>query len=193
MNISKATNDRQIDAPDLRQYLREKTRNDHEATEVAFMVHDLTTLTGLTRFLLAHYQANAAIEKSQTNLPWPIDLPSPPSALPSLAASLSELGLSTPPDLPVVNLPEPIGAAYVIAGSRFGNQVLKRRWQANENSSALKAGAYFNEHSLDRHSKTFMMALTGHHPFDIKTITSSASMAFRIFAGAASGYLSQKA
>lgn len=169
----------------IRTFLREHTRADHDATEAALARFDLSTYGGLRGFLTVHYWANSAIEQARNNLAWPSSLPSPPSALSSLALSMKQVGLRPAARLDAPYMAEPVGAAYVVAGSRFGNRVLKKTWQSGTDPRISSAGAYFDDQILDNYARDFMVALTDYYPTDIAAVINSARATFQTFADAA--------
>ena len=74
---------------------------------------------------------------------------------------------------------------YVIAGSRFGNRVLKKTWQSGTDPRVSSAGAYFDDQTLHNFARDFMAALTDYYPTDIAAVINSARATFRTFADAA--------
>lgn len=118
----------------LRGYLRDNTAPQHERLDRRMSGFDLTTRAGYARFLLVQYQARVGIE-DWCALHCPPALRAP-SGLPRLRADLADLGRRLPSHSPIFSSEgDPLGVAYVLAGSTLGNTMIAR--QVRENSSDL--------------------------------------------------------
>lgn len=131
---------------DLRQRLRTGTRAAHEALDARLSDYDIATPEGLGRFLSLQRLALTALE--------------PLSAGAAVAPLLRDmrdhaeadlLRLGWPAHDPVPEAfpgdqrpPHPLALDYVIAGSRLGTMVLRKRWAASRDPAVRDARAYFS-------------------------------------------------
>lgn len=169
----------------IRERLRRQTRQDHERVDAAYGALDLHDRHDAIRFLTAHARALLTVEASRAAHPWPTDLPSPVSALPYLAADLETLGSALPEPMSPLHLPEPVGATYVLAGSRFGGRVLLSEWRRGSDSSVLSATSYLGAKRLNEYAHLFFRRLPTHSG-DNAHIVESARRAFGCFEAALS-------
>ena len=125
----------------LRARLRTDTRVSHERLDEEVSRFDLTTPGGLCRFLRMQseaLQALAALAVSANTKPVVCDL------LERADQDLRRLGSLSLKRLCEIESLHPIAVDYAIAGSRFGSQLLKKRWQTATNQQVRRADAYFS-------------------------------------------------
>lgn len=106
-------------------FLRERTRQQHEATEAAFAPFDLSDPAHYRSFLTAHAMVLPRIELSVTGRGWSGFHP----RLPRVADDLAALGawLPVPMIAPSVSEAGTWGVQYVLEGSKLGGRVLASR------------------------------------------------------------------
>ena len=109
--------------------LRNATRVEHDQVDAAFGAHDVTTLDGYGRFLVAQSGALIGVEQTIEAAGGAVLMSDWPARRRGdlLLEDLAELGLGpaepvSPPDL--ATDAEVLGAAYVLEGSRLGGVVL---------------------------------------------------------------------
>lgn len=169
----------------IRERLRRETREDHERTDAAFAALDLHDRGDAIRFLTAHAQAVAAVEAARDAHSWPAGMPAPVSALPYLAEDFAVFGLALPKPEEPVELPEPVGATYVLAGSRFGGRVLLSEWRQGSDQTVLGATSYLAAEPLNAYARSFFKHLP-QYSGDGEQLVESARRAFARFEAALS-------
>ncbi|MEM8827025.1 MAG: hypothetical protein AAGD40_08910 [Pseudomonadota bacterium] len=171
----------------LRARLRAETRADHDITEAAFARFDIRTAEGLAGFLAAHHRATGAVlDAIEGQLP--DGFSPPPDARAMLAADLAALGHGVPPPMAPVAATAPaapVGLIYVLAGSRLGNQMIRRNWSQSDDMDVRAAGAYFGARGLDDHARGFLRAVDAGNGLDADAVVAAAHLGFRTFARAA--------
>lgn len=108
--------------------LRDRTREEHEATEAAFAPFDLENIDHYRAFLTAHAMALPRLELRVTGLGWQGWHP----RYPRLADDLAALGIPLPAPMIAFSV-TPVtawGVQYVLEGSRLGGRVLSDRLPA---------------------------------------------------------------
>ena len=126
----------------LRDRLRADTRGPHEALDLRMSEFDLTSAEGLAGFLRVQHAALTALAPRATRAESAgaiVDLAT------RAARDLTVLG-GTPPARAEIALPplDPLAVDYIVAGSRLGGQVLRRRWQQSTDPVVRAADAYFS-------------------------------------------------
>ncbi|GGD71174.1 biliverdin-producing heme oxygenase [Croceicoccus mobilis] len=106
-------------------FLRERTRQQHEATEEAFAPFDLGDPAHYRAFLTAHAMVLPRIELAVTGRGWPRFHP----RLPRVADDLAAMGawLPVPMIAPTISEAGIWGVQYVLEGSKLGGRVLASR------------------------------------------------------------------
>lgn len=105
--------------------LRDRTREEHDATEEAFAPFDLADISHYRAFLTAHAMALPRLELHVTGLGWQGWLP----RYPRLADDLAALAIPLPAPMITFSV-SPVaawGVQYVLEGSRLGGRVLSDR------------------------------------------------------------------
>lgn len=111
--------------PGLRTHLRSATHDAHQALDDAMAQLDLARPRDYARFLQIQYAARIGVEAWLVRQA-PAEL-TPPAQCPALAADLSALDRPLPLDQPLFDAPEhaePLGVAWVLAGSSLGNRAM---------------------------------------------------------------------
>ncbi|WP_207538915.1 biliverdin-producing heme oxygenase [Sabulicella rubraurantiaca] len=124
-----------------RLFLREATREAHDAVDRAFGAYALTGRDGYARFLRAQARILPAMERSLD--PGPL-LPPWRGRGPLLSADLAALGEAMPPAAPLALPPGEaarLGAIYVLEGSRLGGAMLARQVPAEWPGAFLRTPA----------------------------------------------------
>lgn len=127
---------------DFRSILRDATRAEHDLLDARFTALDISERAGFSVFVHVHLtcfqmMADAAEEGSYAG-----------GLLRQMAAALSDdravLGTAQP--APHSMLPatlDPLAIDYLVAGSRLGTKVLRKRWAASADPVMQRANAYF--------------------------------------------------
>ena len=163
--------------------LRDLTRPAHEVTDAAFSALDLTRRGDYRLFLHAHLLAWSALEPVFAE-----DLPEglrPPAMSDTLAADLASFGEQEPVQAPPSFAEDAMGAAYVVAGSHFGQKVLSRRHARSEDDAVRMAGRYLSSPALARYWPVLRKALedTIRTPERLDAIAKGAEATFSLFVG----------
>ena len=144
----------------VRFILREQTAAAHSRVDARFSRLDLTRGDGLARFLGASRVALGALEPVLAAAP---GLPPLPSRLALIDADLAALAAPAPSGHPAAPPApgDPLGAAYVVAGSALGARVLRRRWARSDDQAVRKAGRFLTFTGLDGYWDAVQAALRG--------------------------------
>lgn len=108
----------------LHSAMRAATAEAHDDLDHAFAVFDLADPSGFESFLAVHHAAMATIA------PIFADFVTGTLAMPApdyLAMLAADMGHRAPPAAPAPDALDGLGAAYVVAGSRLGLAVLRKR------------------------------------------------------------------
>ncbi|OWV32012.1 hypothetical protein B5C34_00080 [Pacificimonas flava] len=141
--------------------MRRETADAHAATDERFGQLDVAKADDYALFLAAHYAATSAVEAALSALPATAGLPDYGPAAPLLAADLRHTGTAhlsataAPP-----RFSERVGATYVLAGSRFGNKLIRKRLYEARHSET-EGTAYIMSAQLDRQGLAVIRALSG--------------------------------
>lgn len=129
--------------PGFRLRLRAATQADHDRVEAAFDRLDLTSPDGLARFLTAQAEAMGTVHAALgPDGLWPHRIETLRSLL---TADLADLGRPpVPPARAATVLPHPVGAIYVLAGSRLGAAVLVVRQRKARDLGVQAARRYLS-------------------------------------------------
>ncbi len=128
----------------LRSLLKEATVDIHDRLDHAFGALDLTTRAGYGVFLSAQAGALDAVLPICARLG---DLPSLAPLRPLIACDMESLGAPRAPCLAMRAQAHPLGAYYVVAGSRLGAQILARRVQGSGDPAVRAATMYLSDRS----------------------------------------------
>ncbi|WP_143089826.1 biliverdin-producing heme oxygenase [Tropicimonas isoalkanivorans] len=127
---------------DLRGRLRSDTRSSHDRLDRHVSTFDLGEPDGLRSFLAMQLMALTRLEPLAKN-----SICAP--AIHDLRAraefdlrGLDETTALSCPDLTFT--PHPMSVDYVIAGSRVGTAILRKRWLASKNAEVRATSAYFS-------------------------------------------------
>lgn len=165
----------------LRQHLREGTRAAHDRVDAVMGSFDLTSRDGLAGFLDAQLRAleNLALSPPPYGLP-PVTLGT------LLAADLETLGFRPVPSVPPAAGDEDaaLGAYYVVAGSRLGAQILRKRWRQASDPRVLAAGRFLSDDSMLIGWKEFNELLSRDHGIEPDAVLGGALDAFGRFEAA---------
>ena len=140
----------------LRIYLRTETRSLHEDVDGAFAPLDLSRREDYVAFLQAHHAALAPLERARAAAGWPSELPSPLDAAPLVAADLADLGRRPGAEVDLAAGFEPVGATYVLAGSRMGNKFLRQQVHQATDGRPTR---YVDSEPLDSFGRDYLVAL----------------------------------
>ncbi len=126
---------------DLRTRLREETARSHEALDMLMSGFDLARIEGLHGFLATQQLALSQIE----NVADAADSRRAICIIREAAETdIKALGGKSVVSRPCLNFsPTPLAIDYIIAGSRLGSIVLKKRWLAAKDPTVRSACAYF--------------------------------------------------
>ena len=111
-----------------RDWLRSATAEDHASTDAVFGAFDFARPDAFARFLLAQQAGLAAAEtelRAHGACRWSETVA---RRLDAICEDLDSLGAKTTFTVPL-RTPEPIGIAYVVAGSLHGTSVLRTRYR----------------------------------------------------------------
>ena len=122
--------------------LRDRTAPCHERIDARFGRLDLASREGLGTFLAASHAALQAIEPLLAGAP---GLPALPSRLDALEADLAALGHRPPAPAAAPRGLDPLGVAYVVAGSALGGRLLARRRAASHDPAVRAAGRFMDD------------------------------------------------
>lgn len=165
----------------LRVALKAETRSHHDRVDALLNPNDLSSRTGLGRFLLMQAGALSVLEPIMDD---PRYLP-PPRQLDLVKADLETLSISAAPfaSALVTDDLHPVGLTYVIAGSHFGNKVLKNNWAATTDPRVLLAGRFLCSVAMKDYWPRFSDYLrkSAFEPPERSRIIRSAKTCFRVF------------
>ncbi|MCH2076301.1 MAG: biliverdin-producing heme oxygenase [Rhodobacteraceae bacterium] len=135
------------DTTGLRWDLREATASAHGALDAKVSTVDISTVCGLTVFLVGNAVAHEALSPFDDAFEGLIG-----QRLELIQKDLLTLGVQFP-RMPLSFTPPTFetapGYRYVIAGSARGGKLLARRHAASEDTHARAAGQFLNDHRLD--------------------------------------------
>jgi heme oxygenase len=167
----------------MRRHLRAATSTAHERVEAAFAPFDLATRGGLANFLKAHdsalRSACAGLRAEQR------------AQVEELRAAVTqdfrELGTepASPGGSTLLAGHDSRGVMYVIAGSRLGSQILRRRVAASGDAAVRRANAYLASEAGDRLWPATLAELSRVRPEEAAGIVSAALATFEVFESAA--------
>ena len=128
----------------LRDALRVQTRTDHDQLDRMVTTLDIAKLADFILFLQLHHRCFTAIKsqaeehgRSRKTLSYMID---------GLAADLSSLSSDRAAiDLPLLPQLDPLSIDYMVAGSRLGSKILRKRWSASTDQRVQRADSYFGQ------------------------------------------------
>ena len=113
----------------------------HEKLDAEVSKFDLTTPYGLLQFLNMQSRALQSLLALQASAKADVMIR---ELLERAALDLRQLGSSTQLSPAAIEPVHPLAIDYVIAGSRLGSQLLKKRWQAATDPQVRRASAYFS-------------------------------------------------
>ncbi len=123
-------------AADFRWVLRRETASAHQALDDMVSTLDLGVVPDLARFFGMHLAAFRAMGRQSSD-------PRLADMIVALNADLAALGADAPvPDLDLEAV-QPLAVDYILAGSRMGTKVLRKRWAASSVAQVRAARAYF--------------------------------------------------
>lgn len=165
----------------LRIQLKDETRSDHDRLDAQLSSVDLSGRSGLGVFLLMQAGALSVLEPMMAD---PL-YPPPPSQLALVKADLKTLSLAAEPFSPSCGTAglHPVGLIYVVAGSHFGNNMLRRNWAQATDPQVLLAGKFLNSVAMKEYWPHFADYLkqSAFGANERKHIIDSAKACFRIF------------
>jgi len=120
------------------------TKTDHDRLDQMITTLDIAQLADFKVFLKMHHccfvvMRSRAMDQglSTSALPGMID---------SLAADLKVVfGDRHPVDLPIPAALDPLSIDYMVAGSRLGSAILRKRWQTSTDPCVQRANTYFGQ------------------------------------------------
>ncbi len=147
----------------LRDRLRADTADRHRRIDALLSALSLGEQDGYRRFVQIHALAIRHLEGLIAVHAWPSDYPSPPSFLAPLRFDLDALAIAETGDLSSAPAPaEPVGAVYVLAGSRAGAAYLRRLAAPGVARDKPPAGyRYLFDRSLDAYWPKMRRRLAG--------------------------------
>lgn len=123
----------------LRERLRIETRPDHHKVDRAFASHDIATRTGFTIFIQSHEAGFSAMMGAAS--------PGTCQELRAFTEALrADLSVLDAPRIPVAQptpQPHPLACDYMVAGSRLGTAVMRKRWSETSDPIVRGANHYF--------------------------------------------------
>ena len=125
----------------LRARLRDDTRALHEHLDAVVSRFDPSTAEGLACFLQMQSLALRAIEPHAAQA---ASLGALQDLLQRADSDLRQMETGDRPDTPAIAPLHPQAIDYMIAGSRLGTQVLRKRWLAATAPHVRQASAYFS-------------------------------------------------
>lgn len=160
--------------------LRDRTREEHEATEAAFAPFDLENIDHYRAFLTAHAMALPRLELRVTGLGWQGWHP----RYPRLADDLAALGIPLPAPMIAFSV-TPVtawGVQYVLEGSRLGGRLL-----AQTVPHGLPTRYLAPDPDMSARWQAFCVALDAHNRGDewLDEVVDAATETFQTFRRAA--------
>lgn len=145
--------------PNLRHRLRHDLASVHDALDTRISAIDLTTLSGLGRFLCIHHAAYDAVSAAVT------DTPSVTERLAQTRAALStDLGVLGRRPVPVTAAQpplHPVAVDHILMGSRLGLAVLKKAWSESSDPKVLTVRCFLTLPSLSANWRAHCDRLSG--------------------------------
>lgn len=170
---------------DVRTMLRIETRADHDRVDGLFSSVDLSRRGDYTLFLTVHLTCFRALTRTaQPGHRAALTLLEMVGALDCDLATLGGSADAIPTPL-LIDL-DPLAIDYIVAGSRMGTRVLRKRWEIATDTSVRRANAYFglpDDPLLWRNTCTDLTALAADDP-RATTIVQDARRIFAAFAEA---------
>ncbi|MEP3435713.1 MAG: biliverdin-producing heme oxygenase [Hoeflea sp.] len=151
MTMQKGTN--------LRTRLKSDTVSAHNRVDAVMSGYDLTMACGLARFLQIH---QTALQQTMPMLRQSgHDFEPLPALIEADLAALGHKPVSAPP-LPGGQLDgDPLGYAYVVAGSHMGSKILNKRRLRSSDANVLRAGRYLIREDAGLTWRSLMAQLEG--------------------------------
>lgn len=143
----------------FRDTLRHASRPDHDRVDAAFSDLDLADRADFAVFCRIHMACFAALARQPDLDHATVALLARAQA--ALARDLAHLGEdATAPDPRIGHAFDPDAVAYVVAGSRLGSQVLRKRWAQTTDPTLRAANCYFTLPGDGAHWKDVCHALS---------------------------------
>lgn len=164
---------------DIRQFLRDQTRTEHQQVDDLFRHSNLQQHEDYSRFLACHAVALTALAPH-----WRLDRLVDVARLQTmLDADLAALGRKPAGPMAVARFSqtEQLGAAYVLAGSHFGKKILCRIWAESTDDRVLAAGRFMQSDHLCQAWPRVMAALGQSPKADRAGLCSGAKRMFGLF------------
>lgn len=147
--------------PSLRARLRNDTRGAHDSLDHLVSQFDLATPLGLSCFL---QMQSIALRSIAPHAAGAVTFGAVQDLLERAAADLSALGRPDQQTRMIAGPLHPFAIDYVIAGSRLGTQVLRKRWQSASDAHVRQADAYFSAPSYIELWKSFCTSAQETYP-----------------------------
>lgn len=167
----------------LRTTLKLETNAEHRQLDDLLSELQLETRKGLVQFLQMQEAAMSKIEPLLVQAKFR----GPPSHLSLIRSDLQSLGVSKSVNFSVNYKPlHPVGLTYVIAGSHFGNKVLRAQWALSEDLAVLSAKNFLTSDLMRDYWPYFLSYLRDNDFDDAERthIIESAKSCFQIFGAA---------
>lgn len=166
----------------LRSTLRYETATAHERLDQALCVYDLTTQTGLAKYLKIHLLACLHLRGLTTDNDFRREIDAKVS---SIQADLDVLNATlSSHKLPTSNAQQhPVGLTYVIAGSSLGGKLLFKDWAKSIDPVVQNAGKFMHSAKITDSWKKFLTYIDKHDfsSEEVEEIVSSANYCFGVF------------
>ena len=127
---------------DLRHVLREQTRADHDLLDRSITTLDIAQLHDFKVFLEIHHYCFVVMRSRALDQGLSTSVLA--DMIDRLAADLEIVsGGRHSFDLPVPAALDPLSIDYMVAGSRLGSKILRKRWGASTDPCVQRANSYF--------------------------------------------------
>ena len=166
----------------LRLLLRDKTNADHNRIDAAYSKLDLKNRSDFSVFLLSHLIAMKTLRPVLKRLPVELQFLETESIIRSDLGILGTASAVTTP-VPIPKIAEPLGTAYVIAGSHLGRKLLRNQWSKSSDVIVLSAASFMKENEQNR-SWQFLLSSLKEFEFkkaDVENLIQSSKTTFEVF------------
>ncbi len=128
----------------FRHALREQTRTDHDLLDRMISTLDIARLRDFRVFLQIHHSCFLVIQAR--SLGQGLSMVALSNMIDGLAADLDVVSDNRRTiDLPTPSALDPLSVDYMVAGSRLGSKILRKRWQTSTDPCVQRANSYFGQ------------------------------------------------
>ncbi|NSX55393.1 hypothetical protein [Parasulfitobacter algicola] len=129
---------------DFRHVIREQTRTDHDLLDRMITTLDIAQLDDFRVFLQIHHCCFVVMRSRSLDQGLSTSVLS--DMIDGLTADLEIVsGNRHAVDLPAPSALDPLSIDYMVAGSRLGSKILRKRWGASTDPCVQRANTYFSQ------------------------------------------------